>query len=320
MKKGRKGKELKPVRMAHRTTYQTVLLGVIQELGFWEEYGIRTEMIKIDKTEEAETALLSGKIDLIIGNHTLPYRDRGKGMPVVYFAQTVNFVRETLLVQQDIKNFQDLKGRRIAITWPRQHPDLTIRLRLKEAGLDPDSDRITMVPVGTSDLNIRLDAVLKGKADAVFLNPPYDRIGERAGLRAIPMPNFPMVWGVTLTSTLPFLEADTERTLSLLKALVAGIAFFKTHPKETIEIIKRHGTGPEISGDRELLEHLYQSFQALLEKKPYPHPLAVYNVFQLVLMEYPGLANMSPMELWDTHYLRILDDSGFIDSLYSEKR
>jgi hypothetical protein len=29
------------------------------------------------------------------------------------------------------------------------------------------------------------------------------------------------------------------------------------------------------------------------------------------------LNSISAFEIWDTHYLRMIDDSGFIDSLYS---
>lgn len=83
-----------------------------------------------------------------------------------------------------------------------------------------------------------------------------------------------------------------------------------------LKILEEHVTSPLGLGDDELLEHLYQTFRDLLEAKPYPHPLAVYNVFRLALMDNPELEAMNPWELWDTHILRILDDGGFIKSLY----
>jgi hypothetical protein len=43
---------------------------------------------------------------------------------------------------------------------------------------------------------------------------------------------------------------------------------------------------------------------------------AIANVFQLALGRNPENAGFNPLALWDAHYLRELDDSGFIDQLY----
>jgi hypothetical protein len=54
-----------------------------------------------------------------------------------------------------------------------------------------------------------------------------------------------------------------------------------------------------------------------LERKPYPSPHAISNVFQLAVRRNPEISGYNPLALWDTHFVRELDDSGYIDRLYS---
>lgn len=308
---------LKKVKIAYRTALQTTILAVIREAKLWEKYGMEPMMFQIEGTQDAERALLEGKVDVVIGNHATPYLSRFQGAKVVYLAQTVNWTNEKLMTVPGITCLDDLKGKRIGTSAIGQHPELTSRLRLQGVGLDPQKSNITMVPVHNTSQQKRLESVIDGTADASFVTPPYDVKGKRAGLKVLDVPPIPMIWGVTLTSTTPFIEADYERAMALVKGLVAGIAYFKTHRKETLKILEEHVASSLGLEDQELLEQLYNDFRDSLEKKPYPHPLAVHNVFRLVLMDHPELEGMNPWELWDTHILRILDDSGFIQSLYS---
>ena len=54
----------------------------------------------------------------------------------------------------------------------------------------------------------------------------------------------------------------------------------------------------------------------LLLTKPYPQPAAIQNVYELDVAKDPKMASVGPLEPWDLHYLREIDDSGFIDALY----
>jgi hypothetical protein len=57
---------------------------------------------------------------------------------------------------------------------------------------------------------------------------------------------------------------------------------------------------------------------ARLPLKPYPDTQAIANAYALCCMQYPEARTKSPLALWDTHYLRDLDLSGFIDELAAE--
>ncbi len=66
----------------------------------------------------------------------------------------------------------------------------------------------------------------------------------------------------------------------------------------------------------EEVETLYSEWVNSLERKPYPSAEAIENVFELALRRNPEIAGFNPMALWNLHYVRELDDSGYIDRLY----
>ncbi len=66
-----------------------------------------------------------------------------------------------------------------------------------------------------------------------------------------------------------------------------------------------------------MIRYLQEKWSELLSAKPYPHPLAVWNVYNLDVAHDPKVNFIGPFEIWDTHYLREIDDSGFIDALYN---
>src|SRR6185295_5748750 len=63
----------------------------------------------------------------------------------------------------------------------------------------------------------------------------------------------------------------------------------------------------------EEVETLYEEWAQSLETKPYPSLQAISNVFQLALRRNPEIGSYNPLSLWDTHFVRELDDSGYID-------
>jgi len=56
-------------------------------------------------------------------------------------------------------------------------------------------------------------------------------------------------------------------------------------------------------------ECFYQTQAASLEAETLSGLEAVRNVFALALKRNPGIAEFSPLALWDLHYLREIDDA-----------
>ncbi|HYT56243.1 MAG TPA: ABC transporter substrate-binding protein [Verrucomicrobiae bacterium] len=255
--------------------------------------------------EKAVEALKNGHVNLISGNHhNLYVRNAKNGEDFVHLAQaTNNWTENKLVVTPAIRSVQDLKGKKIVADKLTSHAGLNIWLFLKQEGLDVDRGDIELVE-------------MRGEFAGTFVTLPHDARAAKAGAHVITMRPIPMVRGVTLTTTMSFVKSHTDEIRLLTKGFVDATHFFLTRKQETLEILKEQATPIlKLQSDAEV-ESLYDEWAQSLERKPYPSLAAISNVFQLAVRRDPEIAGFNPLALWDTHFVRELDDSGYIDRLY----
>jgi len=126
----------------------------------------------------------------------------------------------------------------------------------------------------------------------------------------------PVIHNTTICASTDFVRNNEETVLAFLRALIETIQFFKTEKQKVCEILSRELAPLVGLQEDDEVEYLHEEWSKLLNLKPYPHPLAVWNVYDLDVAHDPEINFISPLEIWDTHYLRLIDDSGFIESLH----
>jgi NitT/TauT family transport system substrate-binding protein len=309
--------ERKKLRVIYRSNAHAPLWVVADKSGLWGENGLDVDTSPQLVREKAVESLKDGSVDLISGNHHNLYERNARGEDFVHLAQAANTWTDNLMVVRDgIKSVQDLRGKKIAVDKLNSHSGLNVWLFLRQEGLDVDRGDIDLVAIPGS-AEERYSRVLKGEFDATFVCIPHDQRVVKAGGRVIPVRVMPMIRGVTLTTTMTFVKSHEEEIRRLIRGFVDTIHFFLTRKEETMKILKNHlPAALGIKTDEELAA-LYGEWAESLERKPYPSRDAMANVFQLALRRNPEVEGYNPVAMWDTHYLRELDDSGYIDKLYN---
>jgi NitT/TauT family transport system substrate-binding protein len=305
------------LRIIYRSNAHAPLWLVADKSGCWNKNGLDVDTSPQLVREKAVEALKSGHVDLISGNHhNLYVRNAKNGEDFVHLAQPMNnWTENKLIVRPEIRSVQDLKGKKVVADKLSSHAGLNIWLYLKQAGLDVDRGDIELVELPGSSEE-RWKKVLSGEFDGTFVTIPHDSRAAKAGARVIEARAIPMIRGVTLTTTMSFVKSHLQEVRLLTKGLVDAIHFFLTQKQETLEILKEHATPIlKLQSDQEV-ETLYDEWAQSLERKPYPNLEAIANVFQLAVRRDPEIAGYNPLALWDTHFVRELDDSGYIDKLY----
>ena len=290
---------------------------VMDKAGSWEQVGLKVSFEFCDSSSAAEKALFDGTVDFVSGNHISPYLLVRRGKPIVCLASPSNSVNDKLVSRFLIKEVSELRGKRIGDTTlvdsigGYHHPRGNHMLYVMRAGLR--LDEVEWVELSESNKEfqaMQLDVLKSGKVDAIFVTGNTEKF-EQAELHVLPLDRLPMVNGPTLTSTLTTLQKKDGLAERLVKAQVLGIHFARTHRGETEKILE--GLRQRVP---ECKNVNYRSVAKLLPK-PYPDHEAVANAYKLCCLKTPETEEMSPMALWDLHYLRELDHSGFIDALYS---
>jgi len=305
------------LRVIYRSNSHAPLWLVADKSGCWNKNGLDVDTSPQLVRERAVESLKNGHVDLISGNHhNLYVRNARNGEDFVHLAQpTNNWTENKLVVKPGIRSVQDLKGKKIAADKLTSHAGLNIWLFLKQAGLDADRGDVELVEFPGSSEE-RWKRVVSGEFDGTFVTIPHDARAAKAGAHVIEVAAIPMIRGVTLTTTTSFVKSHTDEMRQMTKGLIDAIHYFLTRKQETLEILKEHATPIlKLQSDQEV-ERLYDEWAQSLERKPYPNLAAISNVFQLAVRRDPDIAGFNPLALWNTHFVRELDDSGYIDQLY----
>ena len=304
------------LRIIYRSNSHAPLWVVAEKSGVWEKNSLAVNTSPQLVREKAVEALRNGHVDLISGNHHNLYVRNAKGEDFVHLAQAGNnWTENRLVVAHGIRSVIDLKGKKVAVDKLTSHAGLNVWLFLRQEGLDADRGDVDLVEL-RGPAEERWKRVLSGEFAGTFVTLPHDTRAERAGAHVIRVRAMPMIRGVTLTTTMSFVKNHEAKIRLLIRGFVDAIHFFITRKQETLEILKEHASPILHLQSDEEVETLYEEWAHSLERKPYPAIEAIANVFQLAVRRNPEIASFNPLALWDSHYVRELDDSGYIDQLY----
>lgn len=301
-----------------RATSHLPIWEVMDKAGIFAQVGL--ELVDFSFCNEpaiAEAALLEGKIDFVSGNHISTYTEFGRGKPIVHLSSPSNSVNYPVVAREAINSLADLQGTRIGEVYEVDmrkgvsHIEGNHALYLRHAGVEPD--QVTWVALGNLPREeyrqVQLRALQEGRIDATFVTGGTGAFDE-AGMHVYRPGRLPMINGPTLTCASPNLRRREGLGERLVKAQVLAIHHGQTKRDETNRILQglaqRHGERAQTA----------ERFDRM-PRKPYPDIHAVNNAWEMACLQDSETQQVSPMSLWDLHYLRELDDSGFIDGLYS---
>lgn len=302
------------IRIAYRHGLQAPIF-TLKSGRIFEKYGLDVSFHHTPETDDAEGGLLSGKFDIVFGNHIRPFVDRARGEKVVYIAQPMNFWQHSLIARPGIRTLQDLRGKRLGVSGVGDHGELVIRAELKRANLKREEIDIVVLE-GRFNRRKNYERVKAGEIDAVFASPPLDWLARREGLSVVEVTPYPQIQGATITTRSDFLQENGDIIPDLLKAYCEGLHHYHTRREDTIDTLQEALQPTFGIQEREAYEHLYEKQKQILEKKPYPKLEAIQCVFEIATWEHPEIEGFNPFSVWDLHYLRELDETGFIDRLY----
>jgi hypothetical protein len=303
------------------------LIFILRDSGVTEKYGFELEVdiAGFDRPgksprlmSERASLLLDGEYEFLSGLHHQTYVYRAKGdKRFVYLAQTQNSWDDRLIARSEISKLKQLEGKKIL---NNGNPAPCVMGNLIEALHDAgvDASKIEFVSLEETEVKryLALDMLARGVVDAADVDIPFDLIAKKRGLNVLELSDRPVIHNTTICASMNFVRRNEDLVIAFLKALLEAIHFFKTERQKVCAILSRELAPLLHLQEEDEVEYLHQQWSRLLLEKPYPHPLAIWNVYNLDVANNPEVNFIGPLEIWDTHYLRQIDDSGFIDHLY----
>ncbi|HEV8640541.1 MAG TPA: ABC transporter substrate-binding protein [Methylomirabilota bacterium] len=293
----------------------TVPIWVTKEAGFFERYGLEVELSFIEGGAKAMAALVAGDVPIaqVGGSHVVSSHVAGSG--VVILAGVVNLLEYKIIVAKEIIRPQQLRGKKAAVATIGGSGYLAMQVALERWGMAPDKD-VALLQIGSQPA--RLQALMAGGVDAAVLSLPATIRAQKAGFRALLDLSAEAIeyQQLTLATTRAFIQARPETVRRFLRAYVEGIAFLKTNKEESLKIIAKYFR----SGERDELEAAYNEYALkIIQRKPYPTLKGLQFVMDELAPKNPKIGSAKPEQFVELRFLKELDESGFIDRLYSDQ-
>jgi len=307
-------KELKKIRWGVTSiSASNWIPWIAKEAKIYDKNGLDVELILLRGSGQTSPAIISGSIFAApVTLATVMLANLG-GADLTTVAHTVPGVQSKLLVRQEIKRPEDLKGKKLATSGLGSLGDFLNRYIVKKYGLDPNRD-VVWLSVGTPPE--RLQALVSGGVEAADLSHPSDVQGERLGFRVLwdarKEVSYPSMSVVTRRK---HVQEDRDTVMRMVKSHVEAIHYFKTHRDFSLKVLSKHLR----TNDREILEGSYEIYRQDFISVPYPITQGLQATYEYVAQRRPEILSHKPDEFMDASFIAELDKDGFIKRLSGQR-
>ncbi len=292
--------------------YGPLWIAVEDQLG--RKFGLDLKAIYAGRVRPQQL-LASGEVPYVVATGTGALTSHILGVKDQEIVLTfVNKVNSSLFTKANIKSPEQLRGKTIATGRPGAFADVMVRYVLSaKLGLVPDRD-VKLLPMGEAALT--LPALEKGIVDAASLTIPNTLIAKKMGFRELV--NYSKAGVVYPYNTLTTLRQTAEKNPDLLdrvlKTMIEGIYVFRTNKERSLAVLKKYMRG----ASDEILEETYDNTQPDLEEVPIPSLEVIKSALEILSYQYPQAKQTDPNSIIDPSYVKKIEQSGFIASLYKK--
>jgi NitT/TauT family transport system substrate-binding protein len=227
------------VQIGYLPIYVDLPLFVAKERGFFEKHGVRADLHRFGKSPEIADALNTGEIQFgasIAYASVLATESRDPGRLKIFIADAENpeAYLSSIVIPKDstITGVSDLVGKTI-VSFPGPTAVTFLKLVLKKNGVDPAS-----VTIQELDISLHIDALVTGKADALFTYEPTatQAVVDAEAIKIVPgaverdVIN-PWQAGVWVVSS-EFARTDPDTTRRVIAALYEAVDYMRANPRE----------------------------------------------------------------------------------------
>ncbi len=296
-----------------RRTYGYDSRAPCKDRGLFAKYGLVTETIYIPGGSTNIQVLISGNLDLSQLSGAPGVAANLEGADIVYFAGLLDKLNYQLITRPEIKNVEQLKGKKFGVSRYGSSADFGMRAMLKRVGVDPVKDA-TILQIG--DEPARIAAIKSGNIDGTVANAPFGIEAERLKLNVIAdsvkmdIPFF----NTGLLGSKRFLDKQETKVMNFLRAYLEAIKILKTERDYSIKALAQFTRVQNLKA----VQEGYDYFVRQLEPVPYPSVVAMQAVVDQIAESNPKAKNVDAKNYVSDRYLRRLEEEGFVKKIWGK--
>jgi NitT/TauT family transport system substrate-binding protein len=210
-----------------------------------------------------------------------------------------------------ITHIEQLKGKRIGISRFGSSGHAAAVYALRRFNLEPGRDAALLQIGGGAE---RLAAMQTNAVQGTLLTSPQQLLAKKLGfivLADLAQLRIPFLHSAVITRE-DVMTQQPELLNNFTRAVLEGIHFLKTKPRETLTIFQKYFR----TNDTEALQDSYDEYIRQIQRVPYVDLQAMQTVLQTIGESQPAALKAKPEQFIDHSILQKVERSGFVEKLY----
>jgi ABC-type nitrate/sulfonate/bicarbonate transport system substrate-binding protein len=289
-------------------------LWIAKDENIFSKYGLDVDLVYIPGATTAVPALLSNDLQVLAGSAATTLQAFSQGAKLVMFG-TFGPTPYILFTRPEIKTPAQLKGATIGINRTGSSDYYALRRALLKLGLAPERD---VKIISSGEAVVRWSALDKNLIQATLTS---ESTMLRRPIQANPLVEL-IKFGVedhgsALVTTREFMTVQTQTVERFVRAFVEAIAIGRTNSRISKRVFARYLR----ENNEAYLDFLHRAY--VLGSIPIVpvFPLeALRNLISDLGEDAPKVRALSLTDILDNSLIHSLEEEGFIDRLYNQKR
>ncbi|HEY1372304.1 MAG TPA: ABC transporter substrate-binding protein [Candidatus Binatia bacterium] len=304
-----------PLRIASgysATSGPHAVLWVGREANLFEKQGLKVEVAFIRSGTTMSQALLAGELAVAQTGGPAVIQAAVGGADFVLLAVALNTT--PIVIMGTVNKMEELKGKAIGVTRYGANTDISARYALRKYNLVPDKD---VALVQLDEYAGIMGGIASGRIAAGALSDPFTMHAAKLGYKELANVGalgleFPFV---TLTAKKSYVRDHADIVQRFMRAYVEAIALYKNKPDFAAKVTQKY-TGIK---DPEILSSTVKFYAPQLAAAPYPTVGGIRFILDQLAPQNPKAKTVAPESLMDTQFVKQLEDTGYIKSLYPSR-
>jgi NitT/TauT family transport system substrate-binding protein len=298
------------------TSESMTVLWVARDRGLFKKHGLDMQYILMPRNPLAVAALLAGEIDAAIVGPGHAINAASSGADIIGIANLAQKLDYRLVARPEVKNKEDLRSKRIAISGPGSTSHLVTMLGLQGLNVDSTQAKISLLTIPGTEMNRRLAMETSG-VDATALR---GAVGDLYGNKGYTVLYNFKATGVTLpqsmlVTTRRIAAAKPQVIEAYLKTMIEAIAV--TLDPANKELVTRL-LASNLRLSPADAEESYHAVINSYERVPHTNLEGMKRLQKLMMQINPKMGDVRVENVIDNSFMNKLESSGYIQSVYKK--
>jgi NitT/TauT family transport system substrate-binding protein len=282
------------------------------EAGIFKKHQLDVELLYVGGGSRAAQVIVSGEVPVAMFNGGSVISANLAGADLVNVASGMNVLPFYLVVGPGVKQIEELKGKKVAVTRLASATDYALRFAAEKWPVKPDRDFTVLQLGGQPEM---VAALKSGAVQGAMLNAEFTILARREGYRdLVDVGSMGLTFpGSGLNTSRTFIRTRRDTMLRIVRAYTDSVHYGRTQKSFAVGVLGKYLK----NSDTPFLESVYDLYIGkYIPRIPYPSVEAMKRALDDIAERDPRGRSARAEQFIDASLMQELEKEGFIKQLW----